>query len=135
MSYEKKILNELLNNQRKDVKSENKLNKNDILQISNNINSSIFDKNKCCIWKGYITNKNNNRGSYINFNFQKNKKKALHRLLYENYVDNLNKNEYIKYICKNKGSCCNINHFKKVKSNKIKTKPQKKKENNVVSFD
>ncbi len=32
----------------------------------------------------------------------------------------LSNNEYIKYTCKNKGKCCNINHIKKIKYNKKK---------------
>ena len=49
---------------------------------------------------------------YINFYFNK-KKIALHRLLYINYVEDVSPNEYIKFLCDNKGKCCNINHMKK----------------------
>ena len=48
-----------------------------------------------------------------------NKKKiALHRILYNNYVEEIHDNEYIKFICSNKGRCCNINHMKKFIYNK-----------------
>ena len=74
--------------------------------------------NNCCIWNGYITNeKNQSKGTYINFYFNK-KKIALHRLLYINYVDDVNSNEYIKFSCINKGKCCNVNHMKKYIYNK-----------------
>ena len=35
----------------------------------------------------------------------------MHRLLYENYVSDIEENQYIKYNCSNKGICCNINHM------------------------
>jgi len=107
------ILKELINKQLKNVNIHNKLKFNDIKRISKFIRSSIFDENNCSLWHGYITNDNNSsKGTYINFYFNK-KKIALHRLLYENYVDSINDDEYIKFTCINKGKCCNINHLKK----------------------
>ena len=38
---------------------------------------------------------------------------ALHRLLYANFVGNINDNEYLKFSCDNRGKCCNINHLVK----------------------
>ena len=114
-----KIFKELIAKQIK-VNNINKLSVQDIKRISKNITISIFSLNECSIWDGYITNLNvKNRGTYINFYFKK-KKVALHRLLYNNYVTVLNKDEYIKYTCENKGKCCNINHMKKYKYNKPK---------------
>lgn len=114
-----KIFKELIAKQIK-VNNYNKLSVQDIKRISKNIVTSIFNLNECSIWDGYITNLNvKNRGTYINFYFKK-KKVALHRLLYNNYVSVLNKDEYIKYTCENKGKCCNINHMKKYKYNKPK---------------
>ena len=113
------IFKELIAKQIK-VNNSNKLSVQDIKRISKNIVTSIFNLNECSIWDGYITNLNvKNRGTYINFYFKK-KKVALHRLLYNNYVSVLNKDEYIKYTCENKGKCCNINHMKKYKYNKPK---------------
>ena len=110
-------------------------------RISKNLNSSIFDNNKCCIWNGYITNNNDdNRAKYINFYFNK-KKIALHRLLFINYNDNLNKNEYIKYTCNNKGICCNINHMYILEPNRqtevkqSETPISKPDKNLTVNFD
>jgi hypothetical protein len=42
------------------------------------------------------------------------KKVALHRLLYNNFLGDLDDSEYLKYNCENKGKCCNLNHFKRV---------------------
>lgn len=116
-----KIYKELINKQIK-VSNSNKLSTQDIKRIAKNLNMSIFNPTDCCIWNGYITNVNNNkRGTYINFYFKK-KKVTLHRLLYNNYISELSKDEYIKFTCKNKGKCCNINHMKKYKYNNPKKK-------------
>ncbi len=107
------ILAELLQKQRKDVPVDKKLLLQDIRRICKNINSSIFDEDSCCVWNGYVTNSNKKKkGNYINFYF-KNKKVALHRILYVNYVGDLTKDHYIKYSCENKGICCNVNHLVK----------------------
>ena len=39
-------------------------------------------------------------------------------MLYINYVEDISENEYVKFSCKNKGKCCNINHMKKYSYNK-----------------
>src|ERR1700747_1458662 len=106
------IFKSLIVNQRKNVQMAWRLNDNDIKRICKYINKSIFDKEKCCLWNGYITNseldKASHRGTYINFYF-KNKKVALHRLLYINFIDTLDDSEYLKFTCENKGYCCNVN--------------------------
>jgi len=108
-------LSELLEKQNKLVNGTKKLQFNDLKRISKYINNSIFNDNKCCLWTGYITNeKNTNKGTYINFYFRR-KKVALHRLLYINFVDNLDNTDYLKFNCPNKGKCCNVNHMKKFK--------------------
>ena len=96
---------------------DNKLYLKDMQRISQNINSSIFG-DKCCIWQGKKNQKPNNKGYYINFFFNK-KKMSLHRILYINYVGELNKNEYLKGTCPNNGICCNINHYSKKNNNNI----------------
>ncbi len=117
--YDKnKILNELVNNQLKDVPDDKKLQLHDILRVRKNITTSIFDPKECCLWNGYVTNLNkSNKGTYVNFYF-KHKKVALHRLLYYNYIGQISKNDYLKYNCNNKGICCNINHLNKFRYNK-----------------
>jgi alpha-L-fucosidase len=137
MNNKDNILKDLMKNQKKCCEKD-KLEKNDLLRITDNVDKSLFG-NECCLWNGYITNCNNNRAKYINFNY-KNKKRALHRLLYKNFVGKLEKNEYLKYTCKHKGYCCNINHLKKVGNSKKTIKKNIPKQNitkidNVVSFD
>lgn len=113
-----KIFRELIKNQIKDVPSKWKLTINDIKRICKYIDTSIFDATRCCIWNGYVTNANNsNKGVYVNFYF-KNKKVALHRLLYSNFVSPLDSSEYLKFSCDNKGVCCNVNHYEKYKYSK-----------------
>lgn len=127
------IFKELIKKQLPDVPSIWKLNINDMKRICKYIDNSIFDKDSCCIWKGYITNINNsNKGTYINFYFR-NKKVALHRLLYSNFVAPLDSSEYLKFNCDNKGICCNVNHYEKYKyskntNNNIIKKDQKSRE-------
>ena len=70
------------------------------------------------MWTGYITNANNiNKGTYVNFYFR-NKKVALHRLLYSNFVAPLDSTEYLKFTCVNKGVCCSVYHYEKFKYSK-----------------
>jgi hypothetical protein len=108
-SNKKKILNEMLSRQLKNVQLAKKFTYKDIMRIVKHIDKSIFGK-QCCIWKGFIANEKPNKSPYINFYFRE-KKLALHRLLYSNYVNTLSSNEYIKYSCKNKGKCCTLNHM------------------------
>ncbi len=118
----------MIKKQLPDVPTKWKLNINDIKRICKYITTSIFDIKNCCIWNGYITNINNsNKGTYVNFYF-KNKKVALHRLLYSNFISPLDPTEYLKFSCNNKGICCNINHYEKYKYSKMinKTLPKRK---------
>jgi hypothetical protein len=111
-----KILVELIKNQKKIVISDKKLLYNDLKRISKYLSTSIFG-DECSLWNGYVTViKNDEKNSYINF-YYCGKKYSLHRLLYTNYIGELNDSEYIKFKCSNKGKCCNINHF--YKNNKI----------------
>lgn len=124
-SYDE-VLNELATKQRKNIQANKRLQYTDLKRIAKNIKYSIFNKDNCCIWNGYITNLNNSaKGVYINFYFR-GKKSALHRLLYINYVDDLKDDEYIKYSCTNKGKCCNINHIVKHKYTEKNNKEEKK---------
>lgn len=127
------ILNELIQKQLKNVDHDKKLNYNELKRLSKYINTTIFDETKCCMWNGYITNLNNpSKGVYINFYFR-GKKPVLHRLLYANFVGQLNDDEYLKFICPNKGKCCNIKHLQKfnyVTSNENNKEISSKIENN-----
>ena len=90
------LIQELVNKQRKNIDILNKLSFREFLRIVKNIDSSLFCKENCCVWKGYHITKNNKK--YINFFFHQ-KKKLLKRLLYINYIDKLENNEYIKTTC------------------------------------
>jgi hypothetical protein len=113
------ILLELLQKQNKTIIADKKLLYNDLKRISKYLNKSLFN-DECSLWNGYITMiKHDEKNSYINFYFRK-KKIALHRLLYINYIGELDESEYLKFYCANKGKCCNINHFGKNKNKEIK---------------
>jgi len=110
-----KKFTEMINKQLKNISTENRLHLSDIKRISQRTNTSLFDPVECSLWNGYITNTSNpNKGIYINFYFR-NKKVALHRLLYANFVESLGSHEYIRFTCKNQGKCCNVNHMEKHK--------------------
>lgn len=113
----------LLDKQLPNILKEYKLSESDFKRILKYTNTSIFNDTDCCLWEGSIVK---NKGKYINFYFNK-KKFALHRLLYINFINNLDKNVYLSYTCKNPGKCCNINH--------IKIKKNQKKIQNIVYFD
>lgn len=135
------ILDELVNRQLKDVPTEWKLQYSDMDRICRYIDKSIFD-DECCLWSGYITNANNlEKGTYINFYFR-NKKVALHRLLYSNFVAPLDSSEYLKFNCENKGICCNVKHYEKYKYSKTVapnrkqvTKENKKVTSNIIIIE
>jgi hypothetical protein len=103
------ILTQMIQNQRKNVSLDKKLSYTDLRRVCKYIDTSIFG-DECSLWLGYITTTKDDNGSYINFYFNK-KKYSLHRLLYNNFIDDLNDSDYIKFSCPNKGKCCNINHF------------------------
>ena len=120
------LFEELIKKQRKNCKESKKLTLQDIRRITKNLRTSIFDDNCCSLWEGYITNKNKQtKSSYINFYFR-HRKVALHRLLYENYVSDIEENQYIKYNCSNKGVCCNINHMYTIESEEPKVEQKDK---------
>jgi hypothetical protein len=108
-----KLLTELCLKQRKKADKKYFLELNDIIRILKNIDSSIFNKTECVIWKGYLTKCNNNKSCYVNF-YLKKRKLALHRILYINFIDDLDIKHYLKFTCDNPGKCCNVNHILKV---------------------
>ena len=125
------VLSELLSSQLKKVDNFKKLSYNDLVRISKHLKSTIFNSNDCVLWDGYITNLNNkSKGVYVNFYF-KQKKFALHRLLYLNFIGNLSDDEYLKFSCPNKGVCCNINHFSKLDNDNKENKDNNSKDNNI----
>lgn len=121
------IIQDILKKQRESITPNKKLSIQDFKRLNKYIDKSIFD-DKCTIWNGYktILNKTTN-ASYNNFYFN-GKKHALHRLLYVNFVGDLEDCEYIKFNCSNKGQCCNVNHLTKIQNNKKYIKHREKKE-------
>jgi hypothetical protein len=106
------ILCKLIKNQKQNISLEKKLTFSDLKRISSNLSNDIFDDN-CSLWNGYVTNINSKKNNcYISF-FYKNKKIALHRLLYINFIGELKDDEYLKFNCENKGKCCSLNHLAK----------------------
>ena len=108
-----KLLTELCLKQRKKLDKKYSLELNDIIRLLKNIDNSIFNKTECVLWKGYLTKCNNNKSCYVNF-YLKKRKLALHRILYINFIDDLDIKYYLKFTCNNPGKCCNINHIIKV---------------------
>ena len=108
-----KLLTELCVKQRKKADKKYFLELKDLIRLLKNIDYSIFNNIECILWKGYLTKCNNQKSCYINF-YLKKRKLALHRILYINYIDDLDDKHYLKYTCKNPGKCCNLNHIIKV---------------------
>jgi len=110
------IFQELIKKQRKNLIADKKLSLSDLKRVSSYLNSSIFT-HECTLWSGYVTESKSSKKTsnlhFINFFFN-GKKQALHRLLYYNFVDELNDNEYLKFSCENKGKCCCLEHIIKV---------------------
>ena len=133
-SYKKgdDIFSELIKYQRKNTPLDKKLSCSDIKRICKKLSKSIFD-DSCSLWNGSMTIVNSSKNIYVNF-FYCGKKYALHRLLYINYIDDLNENEYIKFKCKNKGSCCNINHIYKLSEYKKGIKILKEDDNDEIEI-
>lgn len=112
---EKKLLCLMLIKQRECIKKDLRMSILQIIKFLGNSNTKtnllgIFDLNKCCEYNSSINDKYSNN-FYIN-----NKKIAIHRLLYINFVDDLDDNIYLKHKCNNK-NCCNINHIEKANIN------------------
>ena len=127
------ILTELINKQKTNIIATKKMNYKDMIRIIKNLDTSIFLENCCSIWNGYIVNDEEGKSSYINFYF-KGKKISLHRLLYINYVGPLADNEYVKFICKNRGKCCNINHMVLVNKEQNELDKEDTKKRNRLNF-
>ena len=104
------LLNELVTRQIDNGTPSKTLSYNDFKRISLKIPNSIFGLD-CSIWNGKIRK---HHGTYISF-FFKGRKKALHRILYMNYVEPLADNEFLRFTCSNKGACCNISHVEKMR--------------------
>lgn len=116
MSIKNKLLTELCVKQRKNTNEKYHLELNDLTRFLKYVNTSIFNTSECVIWEGYLTKCNNNKSCYVNY-YLKGRKLALHRILYINFIGDLDDKQYLKYSCDNPGKCCNIQHFTKVNPN------------------
>lgn len=80
-------------------------------KITNLLTDDIFKLNtedlSCSLYKGYIRK---NTGPQISFN---GKKVLLTRLLYHNYIDDVNPTDKIVSVCYNRGVCCRLSHLSK----------------------
>jgi hypothetical protein len=123
-----KLLTELCLKQRKKADKKYFLELNDIIRLLKNIDNSIFNQDECVLWKGYLTKCNNNKSCYVNF-YLKKRKLALHRILYINFIDDLDIKHYLKFTCDNPGKCCNVNHILKVCDDIIENIP------NIITND
>lgn len=103
------ILQELISKQRHFIPKAKRLTFSDMERLSKYLQSSIFG-DTCAGWSGYA----NYNNSYQCVMFYKNKKLALPRLLYANYIDRLSRNECIRFTCGNR-KCSNVTHMKKCK--------------------
>lgn len=118
-----KMVKKILRKQLKTINPDIKLMFKDVKRICKHINGNIFNKKTCCLWMGKVTNNNNKeKGIYVNF-FLNGKKRALHRLLYYNFIGNLAPDEYLTFKCKNKGICCTIHHLTKISKNNVISDP------------
>ena len=107
MSTPQDRLINLISMQRKDVPDiglYGKMTFDDIKRLDRCIFDDIFNSTKCCLYNG------TKKGNYCMFSFR-GKKTSVLRLIYHNYIEDVNTSSRIKHFCKNEGICCNINHF------------------------
>lgn len=104
------IFETLLNKQKTNLDPKRRLEFKDIKRLTKYIDFNFFSPDECCHWR--LTPKATKPKKYITFYFN-GKKVSLYRLLYYNFVGDINDNEYIRLSCGYKGSCVNYNHFNK----------------------
>ncbi len=97
----------LIKKQRKNISmigNYGRLSFDDIKRLDKYIVENIFSSQKCIIYKGEV------KKNYATVSY-KAKKVSLHRLLYHNYIDDINEIDQIIFYCDNKSICCNLLHF------------------------
>lgn len=123
MSSKQDELKNLLCYQRRDVPDiglYGKLNFEDMKRIDRTIYGDITNSKGCCLYNGTIVG---NKYSTFSFN---GKKTSLIRMLYHNFINDIDPNKRVEWSCKNKGLCCNLSHFDMV----LKDIPEK--EENLI---
>jgi hypothetical protein len=104
-----------VHNQRKDIPDTGnygKMTYEDIKRIDRFVHENIFTSTKCCLYQGEV------KKTYCTMSYNS-KKISVLRLIYHNYVGDIDKSDTIEYLCENSGICCNLAHFK------LKNKPKK----------
>ncbi len=125
-------IDDMIPMQRANLNDSVRMDQRDMARVIRHANGDIFG-NECCLWNGYVT-RSGTHSSYINFWF-KGKKTSLHRLLYNNFVGDLEDTAYLKYTCSNKGVCCNVNHIVRCNNVVPAVTTQTLANKFVVSFD
>jgi hypothetical protein len=107
MSSPQDNLRRFINNQRPDIQQRGNYSKmtfEDIKRVDRYIQCDIFNSRECCLYRGETKKK------YATMSFQR-KKVSVLRLLYHNYVGDIEKSDVHTHTCDNPGICCNLNHF------------------------
>ena len=136
------LVDELIDKQLKDIPETRKLLYKDFLRIAKNINSSMFDEDFCSVWTGCAQIDKETKKINVHFYFRQ-KKMSLYKLLYINFVGPLSDTESIKFTCRNRGRCCNINHMikftkedkEKATERKIQREQEELKKSFTIDFD
>lgn len=110
------LLTEMIKRQREVISQQQnygRLSFKDLKRLEKYLPQSIFDTDECVIYSGYINKK-------LTSGFSYNKKKVLvNRILYHNFIDELDDTLIIENTCQNKGICCSLQHLHaKKKKNK-----------------
>jgi hypothetical protein len=101
----------MMKNQRNDIKDiSRKLAYNDIIRIESNIgDGDIFNNdNNCILWKNNFSDVNGRKKIFYHLHKRKH---LLQKILYYNYVNEIDSKQRIKYKCDNEGLCCTISHI------------------------
>lgn len=102
-----KLFLNLLKRQRKDIRTignYGRLKFDDIKRVEKVIRKNIFDNDNCCLFIGCYKN----GYSLISF---RGINVSLQKLLYHNYIGDIDRWRWIKYKCDNIRTCCNLNHL------------------------
>ena len=75
----------------------------DLKRLDKYIEGDIFE-DECVRYNGEM------KKNTAIFSF-KGKKVSLHRLLYHNFINRIERSDFIKFKCPNKGICATISHF------------------------
>lgn len=131
MKQKNKLMIKLCKFQRKGLSNEIKLNPKDHMRIIKFITDYKLFSNKCILWSGYKYK----RFKYCITFYLNGKKRNIVRILFINYIDNLNNDEILRNTC-NTERCVNPFHYKKEKINisNIETVEIKNQKDHIVHF-